>query len=83
MEDNNQTTEGTKQKRKQTKKKRMYLPGGKKQTVASDPKEFLGDIPKLESASFSARTDPCLSNTDNLFTKSIMMDPAGYKFMLG
>jgi len=83
VDENNETAEEAKQKRSKAKKKRIFLPGGKKQTVAAEPKEFLGDIPKLESASFSARTDPCLSTIENLFTNRILMDPAGYKFMLG
>lgn len=51
--------------------------------MAANVEDLLGDVPKLESASFSARTDPSLSNIENLFTNRVLMDPAGYKFMLG
>ncbi|XP_066259486.1 condensin complex subunit 2-like [Euwallacea similis] len=68
------------QKKKQRKKRALVM-GSKKFTVNDDPKVFLCQVARLESAIFSAREDPSLSVTGNLFTNKVPMDPIGYKFM--
>ncbi|XP_066259495.1 condensin complex subunit 2-like [Euwallacea similis] len=68
------------QKKKQRKKRALII-GSKKSTVHDDPKAFLCQIPRLESAIFSAKEDPNLSVTENLFTNKVPTDPIGYKFM--
>jgi len=66
--------------KKKKQKKRRPLLGNKKHTVNADPKSWKGCVPKMESATFSARTDTTVSAVGNLFTNQVKMDPAGYKF---
>ncbi|CAG9766883.1 unnamed protein product [Ceutorhynchus assimilis] len=75
-----QANETQKKKKKEPKKKKFVLSGDKR-TVNTDKKAFMESLPKLDSATFSARTDNTLSATSNLFTNKVRMDPAGYKFM--
>lgn len=69
-------------KKARAKKRKRFLIGGEKKTIARDASANLDELPMLESVLFSARAKPEASAVDNLFTNMLKTDNTGTTFEL-